>query len=90
MLWLLIIGIIVGLIAGKIVKGGGFGLNGNLVVGVIGSFIGGYSSEILGFSAPGTISGIITALIGAVVLLWIIHYLYYLAKLYICNMIKLS
>lgn len=73
MLWFLIIGLIAGWLAGKIVKGGGFGLIGDLVVGVVGSFIGGYLAGILGFSAQGTLGGIITATIGAVVLLWIIR-----------------
>lgn len=45
MLWFLIIGIIAGWLAGKIVKGGGFNLIGDLVVGVVGSFIGGYIME---------------------------------------------
>lgn len=78
MLWFLIIGIIAGWLAGKIVKGGGFGLIGDLVVGVVGSFIGGY------------LSGIITATIGAVALLWIVRYLYSLMILYIYNAIELS
>ena len=73
MLQFLIIGIIAGWLAGKIVKGRGFGLIGDLVVGVVGAFIGGYLSGILGFSAHGTIGGIITATLGAVVLLWIIR-----------------
>ena len=78
MLWFLIIGIIAGWLAGKIVKGGGFNLIGDLVVGVVGSFIGGY------------LSGIITATIGAVALLWIVRYLYSLMILYIYNAIELS
>ena len=41
MLWFLIIGIVAGWLAGNIVKGGGFGLIGDLVVGVVGAFIGG-------------------------------------------------
>lgn len=73
MLWFLIVGVIAGWLAGKIVKGGGYGLIGDLVVGVVGSFIGGYLSGILGFSAHGTIAGIITATLGAVVLLWVIR-----------------
>ena len=73
MLWFLIIGIIAGWLAGKIVKGGGFGLIGDLIVGVIGSFIGGYLFNFLGLSTYGTIGGIITATIGAVLLLWIIR-----------------
>ncbi len=42
MLWFLLIGIIAGWLAGNIMKGGGFGLIGDLVVGVVGSFIGSY------------------------------------------------
>ena len=90
MLWFLIIGIITGWLAGKIVKGRGFGLICDLVIGVVGSFIGGYLSGILGFSAHGKIGGIITATIGAVVLLWIIRYSYSLMILYIYNKIELT
>ena len=73
MLWFLIIGIIAGWLAGKIVKGRGFGLIGDLVVGVIGSFIGGYLFKVLHFSAYGTVGEIIMATIGAIVLLWIMR-----------------
>lgn len=86
MVWFLIIGIIAGWLAGKIDKGGGFNLIGSMVVGVAGSFIGGYFG-ILGFSAHGTIDGIITATIGAVLLLWIIRYLYSLMILHLYNII---
>ena len=78
MFWFLIIGIIAGWLAGKLDKGGGFNLIGDLVVDVVGSVIGGY------------LSGIITATIGAVALLWIVHYLYSLMILYIYNAIELS
>lgn len=78
MLWFLIIGIIAGWLAGKIVKSGGFGVIGDLVVGVVGSFIGGY------------LSGIITATIGAIALLWIVRYFYSLMILYIYNAIESS
>jgi uncharacterized membrane protein YeaQ/YmgE (transglycosylase-associated protein family) len=74
MLWFLIIGIIAGWLAGKIIKGGGFGLIGDLVVGVVGSFIGGYLFRVIGFSAHGTIGEIIMATIGAVVLLWVMRF----------------
>jgi len=73
MLWFLIIGIIAGWLAGKIMNGGGFGLIGDLVVGVVGSYIGGYLFKVLNFSAYGTIGEIIMATIGAIVLLWIIR-----------------
>jgi uncharacterized membrane protein YeaQ/YmgE (transglycosylase-associated protein family) len=73
MLWFLIIGIIAGWLAGNITKGSGFGLIGDLVVGVIGAFIGGFLFSLTGLSAYGTIGEIIMATIGAIVLLWIIR-----------------
>lgn len=73
MLWFLVIGLIAGWLAGKIVKGGGFGLIGDLIVGVIGSYIGGYLFKTMNFSVYGTIGEIIMATIGAVILLWVIR-----------------
>jgi len=73
MLWFLFIGLIAGWLAGKVVKGGGFGLIGNLVVGVVGSYIGSYLFGFLGLNAYGTIGQIIMATIGAIVLLWLVR-----------------
>ncbi|MDF2633513.1 MAG: Transglycosylase-associated protein [Pelosinus sp.] len=73
MLWFLLIGIIAGWLAGNLTKGEGFGLIGDLVVGVVGSFIGGHLFSLLGLSAYGTIAEIIMATVGAIVLLWIIR-----------------
>ncbi len=73
MLWFLVIGLIAGWLAGKVIKGSGFGLIGDLVVGVIGSYIGGYLFKTLGFSTYGIIGDIIMATIGAIILLWIIR-----------------
>jgi uncharacterized membrane protein YeaQ/YmgE (transglycosylase-associated protein family) len=73
MLWFLIIGMIAGWLAGNITKGSGFGLIGDLVVGIIGAFIGGFLFSLTGLSAYGTIGEIIMATIGAIVLLWIIR-----------------
>jgi uncharacterized membrane protein YeaQ/YmgE (transglycosylase-associated protein family) len=75
MLWFLLIGIVAGWLAGTIIKGGGFGLIGDLIVGVVGSFIGGYLFTILGYSAYGTIGEIIMATVGAMVLLVILRLL---------------
>jgi uncharacterized membrane protein YeaQ/YmgE (transglycosylase-associated protein family) len=69
----LIVGLVSGWIAGMIWKGGGFGLVGNLVVGVVGAFIGGFVFSFLGFSQYGMIGSIITAVIGALILLWVIN-----------------
>jgi uncharacterized membrane protein YeaQ/YmgE (transglycosylase-associated protein family) len=70
----LIIGAIAGWLAGSLVKGGGFGLVGDIVVGIVGAFIGGWLAGVLGISmGGGLIASIITATLGAVVLLVIIR-----------------
>ncbi len=69
----LVIGAIAGWLAGIIMRGGGFGLIGNIIVGVLGAFIGGYLLPRLGVSVGGGwIDQIVSALIGAVILLFII------------------
>nr|WP_092069206.1 GlsB/YeaQ/YmgE family stress response membrane protein [Dendrosporobacter quercicolus]NSL47386.1 GlsB/YeaQ/YmgE family stress response membrane protein [Dendrosporobacter quercicolus DSM 1736]SDL87644.1 Transglycosylase associated protein [Dendrosporobacter quercicolus] len=73
MLWFLIIGIIAGWLAGNVMKGGGFGLIGDLIIGVAGSFIGGYLFSLLGISTYGTIGEIAMATFGAIILLWLIR-----------------
>ncbi|PYC25713.1 GlsB/YeaQ/YmgE family stress response membrane protein [Pseudomonas alcaligenes] len=69
----LIIGAVAGWIAGKLLRGGGFGLIGNLVVGIVGAVIGGHLFSYLGVSAGGGLIGsLVTAVIGALVLLFIV------------------
>ena len=68
----LLIGIIAGWLAGAIMKGGGFGLLGSMVLGVIGAFIGGYLFNLLGISAGGFFGSLVTATVGAVVLLYVV------------------
>lgn len=70
-LYYILIGIVAGWLAGQIMKGSGFGLLGNLVVGVIGAVIGGVLLDLLGFASSGLIGSLITAVVGAIVLLWI-------------------
>jgi uncharacterized membrane protein YeaQ/YmgE (transglycosylase-associated protein family) len=70
-IWFLIIGAVAGFLAGKIMKGGGFGLWMNLVIGIVGAVIGGFLFGLLGIHMEGIIGSLITATIGAVVLLWI-------------------
>ena len=70
--------IIVGLIAGvlaSLVVGGGFGILADIVIGIVGAFVGGWLFARLGVTAPfGGIAGVIfTAFIGAVVLLFVIR-----------------
>jgi uncharacterized membrane protein YeaQ/YmgE (transglycosylase-associated protein family) len=54
-------------------KGGGFGLPGNIIIGIIGAVVGGYVFGILGITAVGLIGSIITATAGAVLLLFVIR-----------------
>ncbi|MEY2866464.1 MAG: hypothetical protein RIS67_1117 [Pseudomonadota bacterium] len=69
----LLIGALAGWLAGVIMKGGGFGLIGDIVVGVLGSFLGGWLLPKLGLSIGGDFGGFITAVIGAVILLFIVR-----------------
>ncbi len=69
----LVIGALAGWLAGVIMKGGGFGLIGDIVVGVLGSFLGGWLLPKLGLSIGGDFGGFITAVIGAVILLFIVR-----------------
>lgn len=72
LIYFLLIGLVAGWLAGQIMKGRGFGLIGNLVIGVIGAVVGGWLFGILGLSAYGTIGSIVTATVGAVVLLFVV------------------
>jgi uncharacterized membrane protein YeaQ/YmgE (transglycosylase-associated protein family) len=74
LIWFLIIGLAAGWLAGVLVKGGGYGLLGDLVVGVIGAFLGGFLFTKLGISAGGGLAGsLVVATIGAIVLLVIVR-----------------
>jgi uncharacterized membrane protein YeaQ/YmgE (transglycosylase-associated protein family) len=71
---IIFVGVVAGWLAGQIVAGGGFGLIGDLVVGVIGAFIGDWLLPQIGIHlGTGIISAIINATIGAVLLLLVIR-----------------
>lgn len=68
----LLIGLAAGWIVGKILKGQGFGLTGNLIIGMIGSVVGGVLFWVLQIGPPRNIVGsIVTAVIGALVFLFV-------------------
>jgi uncharacterized membrane protein YeaQ/YmgE (transglycosylase-associated protein family) len=70
----LIMGAIVGWLAGKIMSGHGYGLIWDVVVGIVGSFLGGFIfSLIFGVQSTGLIVSFIVALLGAIVLVAIVH-----------------
>ena len=72
--WLILVGLVAGWLAGKIMKGGGFGVIGDIVVGVLGALLGGFLFSSLGMSLGGGLFGaIIVATIGAIVLIFILR-----------------
>lgn len=72
-LWFILIGAVAGWLAGLITKGGGFGLLGNIVIGILGAVIGGWLARELQISVGGgTLGSLLVATGGAVVLLFLI------------------
>jgi len=72
--WFILIGLVAGWLAGQIMKGGGFGVIGDIVVGVIGALLGGFLFSALGLSGGGGLIGaLIVATIGAIVLIFILR-----------------
>jgi len=72
-IWLILLGIVAGWLAGKLTRGSGFGLVGDLVVGIAGSVLGGWIFGLLGVGGSGLLYRLVAAVVGAVVLLWIIR-----------------
>lgn len=68
-LWFLLIGLVAGWLAGQIMKGGGFGIVGDMIVGVIGAIVGGFIFRLLGIAAYGLLGSLVMATIGAIVLI---------------------
>ncbi len=71
-IWFIIIGALAGYLAGLIWKGGGFGILINIVVGIAGSFIGRLVLGIIGFKPTHLIGSLVAAVIGALILLFIV------------------
>ena len=69
LIFFLLIGLVAGWLAGLIMRGGGLGLLGNMVVGVIGAFLGGFLFDVLRITVGGFIGSLVTATVGAGVLL---------------------
>ncbi|MGZ5432498.1 MAG: GlsB/YeaQ/YmgE family stress response membrane protein [Thermoanaerobaculia bacterium] len=71
----LIVGLVAGVLASMVMGGTGYGIVGDIIIGIIGAFVGGWLFSKLGVSTPfGGLAGtIFTAFIGAVVLLFVLR-----------------
>ena len=72
LLWL-VVGLIAGFLASRVMRGGGYGLIGDIVVGLIGALLGGFLASLLGFGSYGLLGSIIVAFIGACVLIAVLR-----------------
>jgi uncharacterized membrane protein YeaQ/YmgE (transglycosylase-associated protein family) len=71
LIWWIVVGLIAGWAAGKIMKGGGYGVVIDIVLGIIGAVVGGWLMGLLGIHAGGFIGTIMVAIVGAVFLIWL-------------------
>lgn len=70
-IWWIIVGLIAGWAAGKIMKGGGYGVVADIVLGILGAILGGWVVGMLGLGGGGMIWSILVAILGAVILIWL-------------------
>lgn len=70
-IWFVLIGVAAGAIAGRLMRGHGFGPLGNLAVGILGAVIGGMLFSLLRIEAVGLIGSLVTAVVGACLLLFV-------------------
>ena len=73
LLMFLVIGAIAGWLAGRFMKGSGFGAVGNIVVGIVGAVIGGFVFGMVGLAATGIIGSIVVSTVGACILLFLVN-----------------
>jgi uncharacterized membrane protein YeaQ/YmgE (transglycosylase-associated protein family) len=74
-LWQIVIGILAGFLAGKIMRGRGFGILVDLLLGIVGSMIGGFVFGVLGLYSSGLVGQLVVATIGAMMLLFLVRQL---------------
>jgi len=73
LLLFIVIGLIAGWLAGVLVRGGGFGVLGDIVVGVLGAVIGGYFFGRVGLGGSGMLGEILIATAGAILLIFVLR-----------------
>lgn len=70
LLYFIIVGLVAGWLAGKLVRGGGFGMLGDMCLGMVGSIVGGKVLDLADVHAGGIVGRLLTATLGAVLLLY--------------------
>ena len=73
LVWQILIGILAGFLAGKIMRGRGFGILIDLLLGIVGSILGGFVFSLLGLYSSGIIGQLVVATAGAMMLLFLIR-----------------
>jgi uncharacterized membrane protein YeaQ/YmgE (transglycosylase-associated protein family) len=68
-IWWLIVGLIAGVLASLVMRGGGYGIIGDIIVGLIGAFIGGFLMSLIGLGPGGFVWTVFVAFIGACILI---------------------
>jgi len=71
LIWWIVVGLIAGWAAGKIMKGGGYGTIMDIVLGMVGGVVGGWLLGFFGIHGSGLIGSILVAIFGAVFLIWL-------------------
>jgi uncharacterized membrane protein YeaQ/YmgE (transglycosylase-associated protein family) len=71
MIYAIVVGLIAGWLAGQVMKGGGYGVIMDIVLGILGGIVGSWLFGLLGLHAGGPIGSIIVSFVGAVLLVWI-------------------
>ncbi len=71
LIYWIVVGLIAGWLAGKVMKGGGYGVLIDIILGILGAIVGRWVFGLLQLHAGGLIGSIIVAFVGAVILVWI-------------------
>ncbi|WP_291325567.1 GlsB/YeaQ/YmgE family stress response membrane protein [Desulfovibrio sp. UCD-KL4C] len=73
LIWFVLVGLVAGWLAGVFMKGGGYGVIGDIVVGVLGAVLGGFLFGSLGIGANGLLGVLIISTVGAVILIFLLR-----------------
>ena len=71
--WAIVVGLIAGWLAGKVMKGGGYGILMDIVIGIVGGIVGRFVFGLLGLSYTNLLGSIIVSFVGAMILIWLVR-----------------